>query len=348
MEYLFPRHEEKLPREIGVIIWDVNGTITDKDRPDREVGIEILKTAQQGIAHIFITGRDRFWLENFFLDWLENLTVEEKIEKEDAFSNLYLYPELGLLSLDPISRRPEIFSEVKSHQFVVSPTLRERIATFFLRTEDLEKVPPGEEMVPPRKYIVKDANGVEYYYPLLHDDLPPTIKLPEFIWSNTKELIGTAEVIRDASNRLILPSSKIIQAGKILETFLAYSGLENAISVSPVSTAINFTPIIDGMALDKDWSAGRALITLAEKIGKDPKEIAKRTIAIGDGKADFLFSCPKGKGIEGEEIGFVFVGEQFIEELERNVIWQAISPHRGPKVTLEALRIIKERFSPLI
>ena len=81
---------------------------------------------------------------------------------------------------------------------------------------------------------------------------------------------------------------------------------------------------------------------------KDPKEIAKRTIAIGDGKADFLFSCPKGKGIEGEEIGFIFVGEQFVEELERNVIWQAISPHRGPKVTLEALRIIKERFSPLI
>ena len=148
--------------------------------------------------HNFVTGRDRFWLIKNFKNVLVEIAGEEGLEVTSVLSKMGFYPELGLVSFDPISEEPKIYQEVSNHP-LISGTLRERIAGFFLQEKDLRKF---EDDIPPRHYVIKDANGISYLFPMIIPELDTRIKLPDFIWSETKELIGTAEVVRDSENRI--------------------------------------------------------------------------------------------------------------------------------------------------
>lgn len=333
-------NENKTPKQVSVIIWDVNGTITFQEKLDDKVVQIIIETAKQGVLHVFITGRDRFWLGKFLV---KPFKEKARSDTKDVFKNIKLCPELGLMSLDPVSEEPTIFEEIRSHP-LVSSSVRERIATLFWQPHNL---PPfnKEEQVPPRRYIGKDANGKPYLFPIIPDEIDIAVRLPDFIWSDTKELIGTAEVIRDREQEI--PSKrgdKIQPAAKIVKDFLDYWEVKE-ITVSPVSTAINIAPILDGTILDKDWAAGRVLRDIEKITGKSIEEITQSSLAIGDGKADFLFSRPYLEKDRRTNIAMVFVGPKSqyspSPEQENNVLLKAKKGNQGPVVTLEVLEWLK-------
>jgi len=338
---------ENLPQKISVIIWDINGTITLKDQLDEEVGKVIVETAVQGLQHIFITGRDRAWIINFFVTSLRRISTKEGIDFDQVLSNIWLYPELGLIYLISPSLTPTLYEGIENHPLIISP-LRQRLATFFWQVHQLQEWKEGED-VPPRHYIIRDANGKGFLCPLIPQEIEISVKLPDFIWSDTKEIIGTAEIIREQDNQILRRrQTKIDLATRIIESFLDYWEIRD-VSVSPVSTAINFAPVVDDQALDKDWAAGRAIVNLAQGKNVDLSKILKETIAIGDGKADFLFSRPIFKGDKRENIPFIFVGHgkpKVPKEQEDNtVIWA--TTQSGPIVTKEVLDYLKGRFQPL-
>ena len=277
----FPKGKEALPAEIEIIFWDVDGTITEKDEVDPEIAKIILHSATEGVMHNFVTGRDRFWLIKKFKKILVEIAESDGLDSQKVLSKMGFYPELGLVSFDPISEEPKIYLEVSNHP-LVSGTLRERLAGFFLQAKDLQKF-DGE--IPPRHYVIKDANGVAYLFPMIIQELDTRIKLPDFIWSESKELIGTAEVVRDSENRITQQRlDKIILAANILRGWLEYLGHDKEVSLSPVSTAINIAPILDGIPLDKDWAAGRIMqdIQSRSEVPVTLEELAQKSIGIGD------------------------------------------------------------------
>lgn len=335
---------ESLPKEISIFIWDVDGTITFKDKLHSEVGKMILTTAAQGVQHIFITGRDRGWLTSVFVEDLAEVKSElgmNEAEFAQAFANLRLYPELGLIFLEPPSLTPKIFPGIDNHP-LVSSSLRRRIASLFWQEHQLSKWNEGAE-IPPRFYVGRDANKQSYLFPFVSHDIDVGIKLWDFIWSEAKEIIGTAEVLREIDGS-ILPQrrTKIMMAVEIIRDLLTYWG-EESISVSPVSTAINFAPVINGLVLDKDWAAGRALADLAKEKNIDVQKLARVTVAIGDGPADFLFSRALLNKRKTLALPFIFVGPEnakpfrLTREQEESLAIVPQGEFFGPEVTAEVL-----------
>ena len=340
------------PNEISVIFWDVNGTITlPQGDVDDVIASKIIKLADKGVYQAFITGRDRLWLQGFLVKPIKEICEAMKVNQEKVLKNMGFYPELGLVSLEPPSLTPVIFEGIEDHP-LISSSLRERIATLFWQEKSLREWKEGDA-VPPRFYVSRDANKKGFLFPIVPQEIDVYIKLPDFIWSNSKELIGTAEVIREVDNRISKRrSNKINLAVKIIEGLLDYWDVK-AVSVSPVSTAINFAPIVDGVALDKAWAVGRVLKQLGEQTGTPLVKIASRAVAIGDGKADFLFSQPiiNGKQV-GINISFVFVGSeknyQPTEEQKKNVVIKPASEDlTGSRLTRKVLEFLEVKFYPL-
>lgn len=342
----FVKGKEAIPEQIDIIFWDVDGTITEKDKVDPEIVKIILQTADNGVQHNFVTGRDRFWLIKHFKNVLVEIAGEEGLEVKSVLSKMGFYPELGLVSFDPISEEPKIYQEVSNHPLITG-TLRERIAGFFLQGKDLQKF---EDDIPPRHYVIKDANGVAYLFPMIISELDTRIRLPDFIWSETKELIGTAEVVRDSENRITQQRrDKILLASGIIGDWLKYWDHDSEISLSPVSTAINVAPVLNGIPLDKDWAVGRILqdIRAQSPVEVSLEELASRSIGIGDGYADFLFSRPRIGKDKYLDVAFVYVGSPDQEHDDPDKVKNLIirpQNYAGPKVTLDALQVLKDRF----
>lgn len=179
-------------------------------------------------------------------------------------------------------------------------------------------------------------------YPHDHDRLKRQVPFPNFFWSQTKEVIGTAEAIRTEKGELLAQSEeKIGETAQELTRLIREMGLDLHIKVSPISTAINIAPIINGTALDKDWAAGRILL-----LADDAEIAAQSSIGIGDGRADFLFSKPLVNG-QRLDVAFAFVGKpnQKPEEKEllENLVIEAKN-YSGPDATMDILEELKDRF----
>jgi len=337
------------PTQISVMFWDVNGTITSRDKLDEEVAQQIIFLAEMGVYHAFITGRDRIWLQDFLVNPMRKICEDKGLDSEKVLGNMGFYPELGLIYLEPPSLTPLIFEGVEDHP-LVSSSLRQRLATLFWQGKSLQEWGEGEK-IPPRFYVSRDANGNGFLFPMVPYEIDVGVKFPDFIWSESKELIGTAEIVREVDNHISLRrASKINLVVKILEELLEYWEVKT-VSVSPVSTAINFAPIIDSVSLDKDWTVGRVLKQLSDRVNLSVEEIAGRAIAIGDGKADFLFSRPLIDGKPGLNIPFVFVGSeenyQPRRDQEMNVIIRSSDGKFGPEVTRDVLEHLQRRFVSL-
>jgi hypothetical protein len=165
-------------------------------------------------------------------------------------------------------------------------------------------------------------------------------------------LIGTAEALRDINQEIPLRrAEKIPLAGEIIEKMLDYLGIKE-VRVSPVSTAINITPIIDDIPLDKDWSAGRGLKDMRKEITPELGQIARRSVAFGDGIADLLFTEPFLDINNRTEIAMAFVGPESqyrpTESQEKNIFAKTTKGHKGPMVVLEILNYLQSRnkFKP--
>jgi hypothetical protein len=338
--------QKKIPKEIRLIFLDVNGTITKADEVDREILKQALNSAEKGSYIVFITGRDRIWLEKFLIEKIEQENPTEYMMKKMGF-----YPELGVYDLDPISKTPTPCTGVLDHSLIEDGSLKERISRLFLRTSDLENIEYDEQRRP-GFYAVRDAEQQRYWYPIKTQNLSTDVIFYDFIWSESKEVISTAEVLRDDKSRI--PDSRKKQIGpaaEILISLFYYWRIDEKVSVVPTSTAIDIVPVIDGITIDKSWAAGRALKKLSEQTGENMRDLASKSVAIGDGASDFKFSHPLNLENPKEilKVPFIFVGEEMPksitpEERESIIIESTLGPdgqrYKGSEVTKEALDIL--------
>lgn len=335
-------NQELLPKKIIHIIWDVNGTITKGDMPDPEVLKMIISLARKrihqslkGIHQSFITGRDRAWLKMLVAS-LKEIADEEFNELNKTF---YFYPELGLIQMNSKSEKTEISPLIKNHP-ITSPETRKKLAGLFYQSSNLKPCEKGKK-IPAGFWVGGDSKGNFFLIP---ENSPPEILFPWFIWEEAKEAMASAAIIRDPDT---FPNKecakKINESIEELEEILRNWGLEKWIKVSPVSTALNLVPMVNGVPLDKDVSAGTALLNLSQKLEMDIHKVCSQTVAIGDGIADFLFSTPKIEGKE-ESLPFIFVGPESqykpTVKQERNIIIKSKIPYFGPEVTLEVLKFL--------
>lgn len=328
--------EERLPGQIKHFAWDVNGTITKGDKPDQEILRMIVEAARKGAHHSFITGRDAEWLKNFLISPLEKIEGYEEVKEK-----LHFYPELSLIILDPVSGEEEMTDMVVGHP-IANPEVRQKLANLFYQPENLNPYNGGEK---PGFFAGKDANENAVWFPE-----KPEILFPSYCWSTSKKVLGTAEVIRKIDGTLNKKCAAEIQNDVArLENLFKDWGLHNHIKPSPVSTAINFVPIVSGIPLDKHMATGLAVRIVAEKIGVSIPEIIGQTIAIGDGTADLLFTTP----IMGM-IPLIFVGPKsqlrpsIDQERQLAILGQGAIEAGGligPVETIKAMKIIMPRIA---
>lgn len=341
---LVTQNQSRIPKRISVIIWDIDGTITEFDQLDTKLTKFIVDSALTGVIHVFITGRDRFWMIKSFLKPLEQIAGNDFAK---IAPHLILFPELGLMTLDPLSHEPTIFENVLTHPLMIGiGSVRDRLASFFWKSQQLQPYKQNDS-IPNGHFIGKDANDNSYLFPINPHNVNAAIIFPDFIWSDTKELIATAEVMRDARQKITGPrNKKIMPAAEIIKLFLDYWDIKE-IKVSAVGTAINIVPVLDGIVLDKDWTAGRVLTILSQKKGATIPEIAEETIAIGDGSADFLCAIPRVLGNNDVRVAFAFVGkkEQYTKNPDQaqQVIAKSIPDFSGPCVTNEIISWLQDQ-----
>lgn len=330
------RNEELIPERIKHIIWDVNGTITNGDVPDKEVLQEIVALAKKGVHHSFITGRDGKWLRNFLISPLSGLEGFEK-----AVRNLHFYPELGLIKLDPISGEMRATDLIVNHP-IANPEVRRKIADLFYRGRNLL---PYQGKEREGYFAGGDADNNFFLIPE-----KPEVEFPWFFWSESKELMGTAEVIRNRDTSLNKDcAARINETKEKLEQNFKAWNLHELIKVSPVSTALNLVPIVGGLPLDKDVAAGITLYNLSHELQMNIHEICSQTIAIGDGTADLLLTTPV-LGL----IPICFVGPKtqlrptVLQEKQVVILAEGALKEDGsvgPPVTREILKVIETKTS---
>jgi len=337
-------NQEKIPEKISFIKWDVEGTCTERDLLNPKVLNWIIKLALKGVVSVFVTGRDKYWLKRILISKIEENSRKNFKKVADS---LFFRGELGLIEIDdPVSKDAEIASEIKNHPFL-NPDVREKLANLFYRAEDL--IPyRGKRKVPKGSEVGRDAARESFLFP---KKPPKTVLFPDFIWSDYKIAMGTAEVRREGDSTISRRrAKKIVPVAKKIEKILEDWGYSDFLAVSSVDTAINFPLKLKGISLDKDWAIGRALIYFSKKFKLPVEEIANKTVAIGDGVADFLFSVPR---IEGKDISisFIFVGPKSqykpTPRQKENTIIKSIPPYFGVEVTLEVLEYFRDRFEGL-
>lgn len=78
-------------RQFSHIIWDIDGTITERDVLSEDVMFKITILAQRyGVYHSFITGRDAKWI------------IEKLIEPMSGFYNFARVRDIENLKIQPL------------------------------------------------------------------------------------------------------------------------------------------------------------------------------------------------------------------------------------------------------
>ncbi|MFH1720224.1 MAG: hypothetical protein ABH856_01275 [Patescibacteria group bacterium] len=109
--------------------------------------------------------------------------------------------------------------------------------------------------------------------------------------------------------------------------------------------------------MDKDWAVGMILNQTRESLIRKGKtvtveDLASRSIAIGDGYADFLFSRPRiANNNQFLDVAFAFVGpkDQTHKNPDKikNLVVRSEGYH-GPQATNDILEQIQDRFTPAV
>jgi hypothetical protein len=317
----------KFPDRIAIVLWDIDGTITDRDVPDEVIVRRIIETAASGTIHAFITGRDAQWMKRVLHPSMEESAKATGVQSQAAFSNVRYGAEVGLVYLDPVSLEPTYTTGSGSSDRLAHHPISDRdtwktIKNFFLRAELLT---PEDQECPSSvdDYVIgRDADKRGYWFPLERRGLPEGARETPF-WqlmaSETKKRMRTIEVVRDSLSHLRADrAATIAPAAESLSGFFKSEGLEDYMQNSPVSTAINIVPILNRIVLDKDWAAGHVLLAVQAMLREKDKtevsleELAAHTIGIGDGAADFKFARPLIERVDGGrdylDVPFAYVG----------------------------------------
>jgi len=315
---------------ISAIIWDIDGTITDPNgEVNHEVAAKIINLGLEGIYHLFITGRDAKWI-------IRN--VIEPMKRFYGFSrmhdNMVFFAEVGCVMLVVDARGnvvEKIHSTVENHPLKLNTNnIRDDLKQLVHNPEKLEKYEKGKPVDPTTHKIVYDADKVGWLVPRT----APAPEFPQHIWSIYKKVFATFENLRDAEGKPMY-FDQSSWANK-LRGIIQKKGFESQIDVEIVSTALNIVPKVNQNRLGKSWAAAVALMHLwEEKLGRTftLDEVISKTIAFGDGKADFDFTVPLFeskivRGLECNNVQIVFVGEEedlpSDENLRKNIIISAV------------------------
>lgn len=295
---------------ISNIIWDIDGTITDESGDvSQEVAAKIINLGLDGIFHSFITGRDAQWIIDHVIDPMQRYFNFSRV-----IDNLIFFAEVGCVTIE---RSAQGGWEIKANPLVDKHPLaqnangiRDKLAALAYNPPKTDEHKRGEP--PPLGFdVIYDANNTGWRI----DRSKPGPPCSQYIWSPYKKVFATFEKIRDESGRV--KSFDQTQFEEIIRRTIKEAGFESAIGVEVVSTAINIVPIVDTtLTLGKSWAAGVALQNVQEtKLGKTVvlDEVIDKTIAVGDGRADFDFTVPTFPSeidckLQHRTIQIIFVG----------------------------------------
>jgi len=274
-------------RHISHIIWDIDGTITEKDILSQEATTKIINIGLKGIYHSFITGRDADWV------------IKNVIEQMKGFFNftavrdkLIFFAEVGCIKVtfDPdggIIKTPH--PQIEEHPLRKNEKIRGILKDLVYDPDKLNKYKKSSPPPLPPLELTYDANSDGY----LIDRSKPAPRCYPYIWSPFKKAFATFEKIRNEKNEVrTFDQTPYLE---IITKVIKDEGFEDSITTEEVATAINIVPVVDKLPLGKSWAAGMALKNIWKtKLGCGPSfaEVIDKTIAIGDGKADLYFTTP--------------------------------------------------------
>ncbi len=350
-------------RHFSHIIWDIDGTITERDKLSGEATIKIINLALQGVYHSFITGRDGQWIVDNVIRPMAEFFHFGLVQDKLTF-----FAEVGCVSVRSGNGEPNmpLNSAVENHPLCTNrDQIRNKLRELAYDPETLTKPKKGQR-VPSNRDVVYDANGVAY----LIDRSKGSPKCHPYIWSPYKKAFATLEKIRDEEGKVKTFDQQPFD--EILMTEIRKAGLEDLIRTEIVSTAINIVPVINHISLGKSWAAGIAIENIVDKLHGSfgLEDVLKRTVAIGDGLADLDFTHPtftlkSVKESSKHNVPMIFVGQQsdlpqkgqHREDLVGNIIIKAtglgelqfkyahdiiqLTPATGPRVASAILDFLK-------
>lgn len=363
-------------RPISHIIWDVDGPITEKDRLEPSVAAKIINLALDDICHSFITGRDAKWLEDNLIR-----PMQEYYSFPIARNKFKFYAEVGCIEMELAPNKKEDINWNRHPSIAKHPLLtnKNKIRTalqacVYNPKKSIREYKAGAKIQVSQE-VVYDANEKGWLFNAKKKPL-----CSNYIWG-TKEAIVTWEKVRDSDgNYADFNQQAFVKEAK---SIIKEKGFEQDIDVEEIGTAINILPIINGRTLGKSWAAGMAIERIwDEELGKKPSRdsVVEKTIAIGDGRADFGFTSPDfGENKVDKRVNFIFVGGEHDmpkpyesdAELKENMVIRAtglgvmqfhydpinpsisMEPAKGARVVSEVLDFLKlqgyfRSFSSLI
>jgi len=274
-------------RRISHIMWDIDGTITDPtDRVNHEVAAKIIRLALDGIYHSFVTGRDAAWVIRNVIEPMRDFYGFGRVHEYLSF-----VAESGCVTINiPRSGRPSstIHSELRPHPLATNRGgLRDALRRLVYDPDTLRCFTMGSRLAQGCE-LIHDANREAYV-------VEPQCVVPEcheYIWSGSKSVIATLEIIRDASGKC----KALDQAPYVhkVQAAIDAAGAASDVGIRLAGTAIDILPVVGGQLLGKSWAAGRALDNLQKKLSghHERQALVDGTVAVGDGKADFDFCSP--------------------------------------------------------
>ncbi len=292
-------------RPISHIIWDVDGPITEKDKIEPSVAAKIINLALDDICHSFITGRDAKWLKNNLIRPMQDYYSFPIAHKKFTF-----YAEVGCIQMELRASKKvnwTLHPDIAEHPLVdkekkIRPALQDCV---YDPEKSIREYKAGETIDELSEEVVYDANDKGWVF-----NIKEKTRYFNYIWG-TKEAIVTWEKVRDSKGSVADFNQQPFV--KEAENIIKEKGFEKDIAVEEIGTAINILPVIKGRTLGKSWAAGIALERIwNEELGGKTgslESVVEKTIAIGDGRADFGFTAPDfGKKTSGGHVNFIFVG----------------------------------------
>ncbi len=290
-------------RPISHIIWDVDGPITENDNLEPAVAAKIINLALEGICHSFITGRDAIWLDK---------NVIKPMQKYYSFpiarNKFKFYAEVGCIQMSQTSDNKlkyTLHPSIKDHPLVNdSNGIRTALQNCVYNPDNAIKQFKVSDKLKLSQKIEYDANRDGWIF-----DEKKRPRCFNYILG-TKWGIVTWEKVRNKKGQVADFNQKpfVDEAKKIIKD----KGFEKKIAVEEIGTAINIVPVINNQILGKSWAAGIALKKIWDKdLGKRTsiESVINKTIAIGDGRADFGFTTPIiEKNKTNKCLNFIFVG----------------------------------------
>ena len=335
-------HEDMIPKTIGHIIFDVDGTLMRGTSVSGEIRDTLSELLDKEVYINLVTGRNRNWmLEAFaFLKQHKNAKL------------IRVYCENGIGSMNVDGSDYEKIQGLDGHP-IKSKEYLDLFSQICLKLSDVPEI-GLTDVVPKTYYSAYDAEMV------LRKIRKKTANIASsYYLSNLKEDQITLEAFRDPITKQ--PFLHAIQTQdaviELIMVKLAEWELTDCIGISRVTTALNFLPIIDGILIDKAVASARALRRVASLSGVSLEKICAQTITIGDGKADAKLALPALTELAVPiKLPSFHVGpaEQFDPgQAYKSVI--ATSPTVfnsnlpwGEPVTLKILNFLKKRFTKLI